>query len=269
MFTQPGDAPGIEPDSSEGIRRMLTEIILDASTNAPRSRQRRIGPSEVGDPCPRRLAYKLMDWPAANDGGDPWPSIVGTATHDWLANALERHNRQTGTKRFLVEERVHVDDSSVSGYRLSGSCDAYDTATHTVIDHKVVGDSVMRKYKTEGVREQYRIQANLYGLGWENAGYTPQTVALAFYPRGGMLGGLWVWTDVYDRTVALDALKRLGTIRDALIALDPEARPQMWEHLPAQPSSACRFCPFWKPGSADLAVGCPGDLTTHQATTAA
>ncbi len=210
-----------------------------------------------------------MDWPVVNDGGDPWPSIVGTATHDWLAGALESHNREKEPGRFLIEERVRVDDGAVSGYRLSGSCDAYDTRTHTVIDHKVVGESAMRKYKTEGVREQYRIQANLYGLGWENAGYRPETVALAFYPRGGMLGGLWVWTSEYDRQAALDALKRLGAIRDALIALDPEARPRMWSHLPATASSACRFCPWWKPGSSDLAVGCPGDLTPDQATPAA
>jgi hypothetical protein len=269
MFAQPGQTYGVESDSSEGIRRTLTEIITDTATNAPRSLQRRIGPSEVGDPCPRRLAYKLLDWPSVNDGGDPWPSIVGTATHEWLANALERHNTQTGTKRWLVEERVEVDDGSVSGYRLGGSCDAYDTETHTVVDHKVIGTSSMRKYRTEGVREQYRIQANLYGLGFERAGYRPQTVALAFYPRGGMLGGLWVWTDVYERQVALDALKRLGSIRDLLIALDPEARPAMWEHIPSTPGSACRFCPFWKPGSADLAVGCPGELTARQAKTAA
>lgn len=262
-FSQPGEAYGIEPDSSEGIRRMLTEIITDTATNAPRSLQRRIGPSEVGDPCPRRLAYKLLDWPAVNDGGDPWPSIVGTATHEWLAQALERHNEQTGTKRFLVEERVEVDDGTVSGYRLGGSCDAYDTATNTVLDHKCVGTTAMRKYRSEGVRDQYRVQANLYGLGFERAGHRPETVALAFYPRGGMLGGLWVWTDTYDRQVALDALKRLGNIRDLLIALDPEARPAMWAQFPSQASSACRFCPFWKPGSADLAVGCPGDITDH------
>ena len=269
VFSQPSlDAlgyHGVEADSAEGIRRMLTDIVLDTARNAPRSLQRRIGPSEVGDPCPRRLAYKLMDWPSTNDGGDPWPSVVGTATHAWLADALEAHNTKTGQKRFLVEERVEVDDSSVSGYRLGGSCDAYDTATHTVLDHKILGTTSMRKYRTEGVREQYRIQAQLYGLGFENAGHTPQTVALAMYPRGGMLGGLWVWTDVYDRQVALDALKRFGSIRDLLILLDPEARPQMWAQFPAAPGSACKFCPFWRPGSADLSAGCPGNLAPHQA----
>lgn len=266
MFSQPG---AIEPDSNEGIKRLLTDLIIATAANAPRSRQRRIGPSEVGDPCPRRLAYKIMDWPTVNDGGDPWPSIVGTATHDWLAHALERHN-QTEPGRFLIEERVHADDGTVSGYRLSGSCDAYDTHTHTVIDHKVVGDSSMRHYRRNGVREQYRIQAHLYGLGWENAGHTPATVALAFYPRGGMLGGLWVWSEPYDRQAALDALTRLGTIRDLLIALDPESRPPMWTHIPATPSGSCRFCPWWRPASTDLSIGCPGELTNpNQANQAA
>ncbi|WP_232524344.1 hypothetical protein [Nocardiopsis gilva] len=139
-----------------------------------------------------------------------------------------------------------------------------------MIDHKVVGDSALRKYKAEGVREQYRVQANLYGLGFERLGFFPQTVALAFYPRGGMLGGMWVWSEPYDRQVALNALKRLGSVRDALVALDPESRPQMWAHIPAAATSACRFCPWWRPASTDLSVGCPGDLTnTTQATKAA
>lgn len=261
MFSQPVTG---EPDSDEGIVRTLTDIITATAAGAPRSRQRRIGPSEVGAPCARRLAYKLLDWPTVSDGGDPWPSIVGTATHAWLADALLAHNREKEPGRFLVEERVQVDDGSVSGYRLAGSCDAYDTVPDTVIDHKIVGESSMRHYKRHGVRPQYRIQAHLYGLGWENAGYSPQTVALAFYPRGGMLGGLWVWSEPYDRQVALDALRRLGTVRDLLIALDPESRPAMWAHIPATADSGCRFCPWWRPASTDLSIGCPGDLASPE-----
>ena len=164
----------------------------------------------------------------------------------------------------ISKKRVTVDDGTHTGFRLAGSCDAYDTRTNTVIDHKVVGDTAMRRYKTEGVREQYRVQANLYALGFENGGYKPETVALAFYPRGGMLAGLWVWTDVYDRQVALDALKRLGSIRDLVLALDPESRPDMWDHIPATPSSACRWCPWFAPGATDLSSGCPGQLNPTQ-----
>ncbi|WP_232524345.1 hypothetical protein [Nocardiopsis gilva] len=113
MFTQPG---AVEPDSNEGIKRTLTDVIMAASANAPRSRQRRIGPSEVGDPCPRRLAYKLLDWPTVNDGGDPWPSIVGTATHAWLADALLLHNdKEPG--RFLIESPWK---STTDPYRVTG-----------------------------------------------------------------------------------------------------------------------------------------------------
>ncbi len=157
------------------------------------------------------------------------------------------------SKRWLVEQRVEVAPG------LGGSCDLYDTHTDTVIDWKVVGATSMRKYKAEGPREQYIVQANLYGLGFENAGYQPKNVALAFIPRGGMLTGMWLWTAPYDRQKALDALARLETIRSAIVTLDPEATPANWAFFPATPGHDCGYCPWFKPGSTDLSLGCPSE----------
>lgn len=234
---------------------LLTTLITTAARNAPRSLQKRIGPSEVGIECARRLAYKWLEWPEVNSGGDPWPSIVGTATHDWLANALEAHNRALGRTRWLVEQRVHPAPG------LSGSCDAYDTDTGTVLDHKIVGETSMRKYRQQ-VRAQYRVQAHLYGLGWENAGHTPRRVALAIYPRGGLLTGLYVWSEPYDRDLALAAIQRLDAIREATNQLRVDEIPENWALIPASPSSDCRYCPWMLPGSRDLATGCPGQSLT-------
>ena len=70
----------------------LKSAILHAASNAPRSRQREIGPSEVGEPCLRRLAYKVAGTEPTNDGGDPWRPVVGTAAHAWLADSLDLAN---------------------------------------------------------------------------------------------------------------------------------------------------------------------------------
>lgn len=254
------------------LKQQLTAVIKHAAANAPRSRQTAIGPSEVGQDCARRLAYKLLDWPAANPDGDPWPSIVGTATHAWLGDAFEAASsppmataqniasaagRMAAAQpgRYLVEKRLTIAPPLLPG----GSCDLYDTWTETVIDHKVVGASSMARYKREGPRQQYRVQLHVYGFGWELAGRVPRNVALAFYPRGGLLSGLWVWSEPYDRQVALDAIARLHNIRQLAISLDPEAHPERWALIPATADHGCTYCPWWRPGSTDLSSGCPGE----------
>lgn len=255
-FTQPG--AGAEPPA-DPLTSTLVDRIRGAAAAAPRSQQRRIGPSEVDPPCDLRLAYRLMDWPVVSAGGDPWASTVGTAVHAWLADAFEMWNKAE-PGRWLVEQRVTVAPG------LSGSCDLYDTATNTVIDHKVVGATAMKKYRKSGPRPQYVSQAHLYGLGWENAGRTPERVALAFYARSGNLGDTWVWSAPYDRAHAERALRRLDTVRQLLVTVDPETNPAMWALLPRTPGSECRYCPWFRPGSNELARGCPGDLPpTEQA----
>ncbi|MGH3099294.1 MAG: hypothetical protein ACRDMV_25215 [Streptosporangiales bacterium] len=154
---------------------------------------------------------------------------------------------------WIVETRVHASRD------LSGSCDVYHVPTDTVLDHKFVGPASMRKYRSDGPSLVYRRQVQIYGLGWERGGYTPRNVAIAFYPRGGRIDDLYVWTAPYDRQMALDALERLETIRQAIIALDPEANPERWALFPTTASHACTFCPWYSPGSTDLSQGCPSE----------
>lgn len=231
----------------------LTDAIAYDVANKPRSLQKALGPSEIGEECQRKLAYKLLDWdPKPNTDIDPLPSFIGVAAHNGSADALERVNeRRPGT--WIVEKRVHA-----SNY-LSGSTDAYHVPTDTVVDHKFVGPGSMRKYKENGPSQVYRVQDHCYGLGWERSGYTPKTVAIAFFPRGGNLKDLYLWSEPYDRQVALDALTRLETIRSAVIALDPEANPDRWGHFPISASHACSYCPWWAPQSTDLSQGCPSE----------
>jgi hypothetical protein len=58
------------------------------------------------------------------------------------------------------------------------------------------------------------------------------------------------------------------TIRDLIIALDPEANPATWSLIPAAPSYGCKYCPWFKARSADLGAGCPGNLPPKIPTTA-
>src|SRR5262249_28272716 len=87
-FAQP-DAGWIKPPWEGPAGVLATDVIQAvkyAAANAPRSLQAAPGPSELGTPCTRRLAYKTADWdPKPNSDTDPWASVQGTAVHAWMA----------------------------------------------------------------------------------------------------------------------------------------------------------------------------------------
>jgi hypothetical protein len=244
-------SPAVPPAQPE-LLATLTDTIRLADANKPRSTQRYIGPSEVGDPCPRRLSYKIMEVEPVNTRSDPWAAIIGTAVHAWLADTFTQANAGLDQPRWLVEQRVYPTDG------IPGSCDLYDTWTRTVIDWKIVGPSRLKEYKNHGPSPQYQAQAHLYGLGWSRAGHDVAQVALAFLPRNSWLGDAHLWTDDYDPTYARKALDRLGDIVTACGLLEVDDHPERHGLIPANPGPHCTWCPFYLPGSTDPGRGCPG-----------
>jgi hypothetical protein len=241
MFTPLGD-------DATNLADRIKDVVNNRSANAPRSQQKRIGLSEVGEICVRKSSYKLLDWAKTNPATDPWASISGTAIHSWLADAFEQYPDQ-----YLVEQKVQVTDE------LSGTADLFDIANKTVIDHKCVGATAMKSRKKSGMTHQQRVQINLYGLGFEKEGRDVQKVALAFYPLGGRLDGLYTIVEPYDRQLALDAIQRLEDTQVLLWQLDPEANPKNWDLIPTTPTNACSYCPWFLPYSKDGSKGCPGE----------
>lgn len=146
----------------------LVAMLAHHSANQPRSQQRRLGPSEVGHPCTRKLAYGLTLAPRCNDhAGDPLPSMVGTGAHAQMEDVLAGYNEWHG-QRFLIENRVEP----TPGF--TGTMDAYDLRDHAVIDWKFPGTtkmSTVRRDQHPGIL--YEVQAHLYGLGALRAGLTP------------------------------------------------------------------------------------------------
>ncbi|MGM9380305.1 hypothetical protein [Streptomyces antibioticus] len=244
------------------LAERIADLIVDTATNSPRSLQKRLGPSEVGDPCERRLSYKMLDWPAASTEQDPAASIIGTGFHTWMEEAFTRRQAPMpdGRPRYRIEERVTVRPSPIEDAIVAGSSDLYDRATGTVWDWKLVGHTSLDEYRRKGPGPQYRTQAHLYGLGQENDGEQPKRVAICFVGRYHELR-VHVWTEPYQRQIALDALTRLDRVRDRLTASGDADAPYdhaWWSQVPASDQAKCRFCPWFKPGSTDLTVGCPG-----------
>jgi hypothetical protein len=263
-FRQPAAGqyrPPVEGVAGE-IATMVIEDIKHASATDPRNVQVALGPSDIGMPCTRRLAYQILDSgpnpvPKPNSDIDPWASIIGKAVHTWMAETYEARNRALGYERFLVERRIYLPAD------IAGSCDLYDRDTRRLIDWKVTSLDNIRKYRKNGPGQQYRTQVHEYGLGRQLAGDTPEHVALVFLPRAGRIDGLYVWTEPYQPQIAVDAIKRYQATRTALWTLDPEKHPDRWALFPTA-DTYCPYCPWFLPGSTDLAKGCPG----HEAATA-
>lgn len=255
-FTAPAGPPPPHP-----IKQELIGIIRWAEADKPRSRQTSLGPSEIGVDCLRRLGYRLTGTAAVNTVADPWFAIVGSAVHDWLDVAINQYNAKVlgppnggrifEQRRYWTEQRVTI---SGDQFGLSGSCDLYDADRATVIDHKIVGASALKKYIEGGPSNQYRIQVQTYGLGWELAGRPVSEVAIAFYPRSGYLDDLHVWAEPYDPAVARNAISRATSVKQLAAVLPPNL-------IPAAPDpAACTWCPFYRPGLPADTDGCPGPL---------
>ncbi|MFJ4434576.1 hypothetical protein [Streptomyces sp. NPDC088923] len=255
-------------ETGQTMADRIADLITDTAVNAPRSLQKRIGPSGVGNPCSRALAYHQLDWPQPSARQEVIAPVIGTGFHGWMEEAFQR--RQTampdGRPRYRIEERVTVRPHPIEARIVAGSSDLYDRLSRTVWDWKLVGKSSLEKYRRSGPGEQYRIQAHLYGLGQENGGEQPQRVAICFVGRYHELI-VHVWTEPYDRQVALDALARLDAITDQCTPPD-DGRHDPYDtaffaQFPTSELAKCRFCEWFKPGSADLAVGCPGITKTE------
>ena len=242
------------PASADPIGATLIPVIRHAADNAPRSLQETIGPSEMGIECDRRLAMKMAGTPKINVHSDPLPSIIGVATHTWLANAFTADNANyPQLPRWLVETTVYPDDAH------PGSCDLYDVHKAAVIDWKVLGATSMKTYKASGPPPYYVVQSHLYGLGYERLGFQVATVAIVMLPRGGMLSGLHTWSEPYDRNVALEALERVGDIACNLNdASNVHTDEVDWSAIEASPGPSCNYCPYKRPGPVD-GTGCPGE----------
>jgi len=236
----------------------VQKIIRRTDDDSPRSRQKRIGPSEIGDSCARKIAYRLLETPEMNRVRDPWPAVVGTAIHQWLERAVNNYtlNRDTVSPKFggvnwETEMRVAVNAL------VSGSTDVYDHFRQRVIDWKTAGTDKMRQVRSQGPPRQAIIQANLYGMGHENAKRQVKEVALVYLPRAGLLSGVHVWRDLYRREIAEEALARMEGIGNMLLQGVPA------ERVEAHPSDGCGYCPWFI--SQDVAMGvtanadgCPG-----------
>lgn len=248
----------VESRDEHPITAELRAAILITDAQRPRSTQVAIGPSELGHPCTRRLAYKLMDHPRINTiQTTTWGAIIGTSVHATLADAFTDANTRLGRIRYLVEQSVEIRPG------LRGTCDLYDFDRACPIDHKVVPLPTLRQYRLTGPGTTYRVQAHAYGTGIRRLGLPVETVGVAFYPRASDLAQLYVWTEPYNPDLVTEALQRHDTTIDLACELDVEHYPEHYSLIPKTANRLCMYCPFFKVGP-DTGTTCPGNTETGE-----
>jgi hypothetical protein len=176
-----------------------------------RSKQIQIGISEVGMDCRKCVARKLAKVYRKPDGS--WYPFIGTAVHD----ALERGFAERWPDEYNLENRLHV--HSYKDLELGGSCDMaaviHNGEGVIVNDWKVVGKQGVEDARKGKIKEQYRVQAQLYGYGWVQKGFNVTHVALSFLPREDKLEKGVVVLMRYDQSTALTALAEVESMIDA------------------------------------------------------
>lgn len=200
-------------------------LIRELSKPSPRDKQRKVGPSELGDLCERCLAEKLLGT-HEDENNHPLAPIIGTAFHLYLENVV-------GLKGYLKETKVTV--GTIDGYGdIRGTCDGFDTTTGHVVDYKVLSKKKIKAFssatffnehrepefysdsRTELQLKKYYYQMMLYGLGMENAGYETNYCSLVLFPRDCTIESVPEASHElcfkYDRAAALAVLERANQI---------------------------------------------------------
>lgn len=223
----------------------IKEMIVKAESERPRSLQRVPGPSEVGHPCLRHLAFTVnrarSEVPAArgyNINSDPMPAIVGTAVHASLETAALAANKRLGRVRWVTEQRVVVRPQSADKDELAGTCDLYDFDTSSTLDWKVPGATAYAKYVKNGPSEQYRGQAHLYGQGYINLGFKVEQVGIVFISRTGTLRQIHIWREPFDPALVQDILGKLDAVETVL---DENGQDGL-SIVPITPGDYCNYC---------------------------
>ncbi|HEU4544476.1 MAG TPA: hypothetical protein VFR23_25320 [Jiangellaceae bacterium] len=198
----------------DDVKRIVTSAILAR----PRNHQVAIGPSGIGTECDRCLGHMLAGTPRMLT--PDWQPYVGVSVHA----QLEQIFLEAGLNgRWATETKVWVGD--IDGQEIHGQCDLLDARLggETVVDFKTASKTRLKAVKSSGQPSQrYRVQAHLYGRGWQHNGVDVKNVAIWYLPRdGGLEQALW-WEEPYDERVALSALARADAFAKAIRILGTE-----------------------------------------------
>lgn len=249
-FTPVPGMKGMSPYDLE-IKEDIIEVVRWANANSHRSQQVELGCSEVGNPCDRRIAYRIAGVQPTGYSNDPWPAVVGTSIHSWMESAVNSFQQAHNLSHWVTEMEVFPNPL------VKGHTDLYDAKRQLVLDWKFPSADNLRKMREE-IPAQYQTQVMLYGLGHLQAGRPVQRVGVVALGRQGWLKDMHVWTTEFDVAQAQAALARVWRIGGQLLSSDVDD-PAVWQSIAFEASRLCTWCPFYRRDHAVASKqGCPG-----------
>lgn len=209
-------------------RDFVLQLINGARSK--RSRQRAVGPSEIGG-CRRRVWHRLQGTPPTNPETLGMAAWMGTAIHAAIEKRIQRHD--PFQQRFLLE--VEVEHGGLKGH-----VDCYDIENREVIDWKTTTKRGLSDFPSE----QQVWQVQVYGWLLTANGREVQDVTLIGIPRDGNETHIKIYTEPYDPAKAQEAIAWLTDVQGRTEPPNPE-----------KPARFCRdYCQFY---DATGEHGCP------------
>jgi hypothetical protein len=202
------------------------DLLLQWDRLRPRSQQRELGMSEVGD-CRRRAGYRLAGVEPSNPSGSI-QAVLGTAIHA----AVEQVYRDLQQQGLIPADDLVEHEVEFAGVR--GHLDRYGSATGDVEDSKSTTARWLAHLRLHGAERHHVWQGHLYGAGLIRQGYPVRRIVIDYIARD--TGEDWQETMPFDPQHVRDALDWLAFVRDTPLDLLPR------DHAPT--SAFCRHCPF-------------------------
>ena len=191
------------------IKDFLLKTLKEKDENKSRSKQRQVGPSEIGG-CRRKVWYRLNEQPETNFELSKLAAIMGTAIHAEIEKAIETIDPDG--KKYIVESEIEYDG-------IKAHIDLWIPETGDVVDWKTVKKSNLSYFPSK----QQRWQVQVYGYLLEKSGKgKPNFVNLVAIARDGNEEDVKVHTEAYNPALAEEALAWLNELKIKTDAPDPE-----------------------------------------------
>lgn len=190
-----------------------------------RDRQRKVGASQISDPCTKHLAKALLAEPEPEQ--KYWMGAkIGTAIHSFLESAIDSSNDSILSDA-IVERKIVLGE--VPGYgTISSKPDLVLPSSNHLVDWKTSSRPKVKKLKdlVDGVKhdsgaeytlKKYIGQTQLYAWGMNQADIKIDSISLVFINREGTYeNDIWTHTYEYDESFAVALWNRLIRLWDEL-----------------------------------------------------
>lgn len=203
-------------------RLSIKDLAIDLlKFETDRDKQRKVGASQISDPCTRHLAKALM--------GEKEPpqkywlgGKIGTAIHGLIEHSISISDNGLFDDA-LVENKIHLGE--LPGYGTISSkpdlalpsikhlVDWKTTSRKKIKEIKDLVDGVKQSAKAEYTLQKYIGQTQLYAWGLNNAGIEIEDTTLVFINRDGTYDeDVWAYSVPYQEEVAVALWNRLAAL---------------------------------------------------------